>query len=926
MPPSVAAGASAGHVGGASGSDDACDLYKPVRALLQGIASLRHVEEAMDNGAALDTWNGPSTPVRCAIQVHDLRLLELLLRKGADVNSKDAKGVSALHMAVFDGKIDCVRALLDHGADVNLPDQHGQTPLFFAPSRHVCDLLVARQADASARNRKKQSPIHFAAHAGLNDAVEWLAGASADMLELCDEKGKTPMHYAGKSALKSTIAVLQGSIARAKKPNPMPIAVKNAIAKAARVPEQGAVSPDELEQVSTSGKQAARPASKEEVLEARLLADAWEKAKRRDFAAARESLASARAQCNRPKVWMHAAQLEREDAKYEEATRLCEEALQHHPNFAKLWMVVAAIAGEKTPADLAAGGALLAKGLEHCPDSLPLWRCAADNALQRGEINAAASILERGRALHKEAASDLLWLGSVEVALYARGEEPARQVINQALTEVPLSGLLWSRAIDLSQKHEQNAVGIDALKRCENDANVIISAAKLFWDDGKVLQARKWFQRAVSLNPRLGDAWATYLAFELDVGTPEEQLEVLSNLAEAKPNQGLKWNRVAKRVENWRTSYGAKARCYLERHFASTLTCKPLDSQVAALLERTFPEAGVRLGDRVSRVNGTDVDFMSLIDNERITQRSRILRKVQINNIVAADRVPPDNASLLQDLSMLGTRPEVDYASDSSEERRPDKEEVDGCLVWEVVLKKRTEDEKFGFLQVNGKQEFERRIVSSALNGSNAADDSAATLEGPNVLIIRRINEGGLLERWNRRHPDAQVLVNDRISSVNGATTVEEMVRATRSCRIAMRISRYTESFKVGLREKSGRKLGLRFESPQRGMSASIFVSEVLPEGLVAEHNAFQVSQRRWDLALLPGMLIEAANEAAGEATAIAEELRSNDKVLLLINRAETSLFSQQQAQDTFFQSMLQRPSATIQPAQQFHLQPSATQ
>lgn len=39
--------------------------------------------------------------------------------------------------------------------------------------------------------------------------------------------------------------------------------------------------------------------------------------------------------------------------------------------------------------------------------------------------------------------------------------------------------------------------------------------ARLFEKDNKVLKARKWFERAVTLAPRLGDAWAYFYVFEL---------------------------------------------------------------------------------------------------------------------------------------------------------------------------------------------------------------------------------------------------------------------------------------------------------------------------------------------------------------------------------------------------------------------------
>lgn len=68
---------------------------------------------------------------------------------------------------------------------------------------------------------------------------------------------------------------------------------------------------------------------------------------------------------------------------------------------------------------------------------------------------------------------------------------------------------------------------VEALKRCDNDANVITAVARRFWADRKYSKARKWFDRAATLDPNMGDAWAAYYAFELQQGGEAEQTGVL---------------------------------------------------------------------------------------------------------------------------------------------------------------------------------------------------------------------------------------------------------------------------------------------------------------------------------------------------------------------------------------------------------------
>jgi ankyrin repeat protein len=76
------------------------------------------------------------TPLQIAAQNADVRMLGLLLSKGAAINAADAGGRTALHDAVSAGdqdtmpqRIDTVRFLLAHGADVNAKNSEGKTPL-----------------------------------------------------------------------------------------------------------------------------------------------------------------------------------------------------------------------------------------------------------------------------------------------------------------------------------------------------------------------------------------------------------------------------------------------------------------------------------------------------------------------------------------------------------------------------------------------------------------------------------------------------------------------------------------------------------------------------------------------------------------------------------------------------------------------------
>jgi len=191
-------------------------LEETVQSFLRGRGKFREVERALDEGADPNQWEGAETPLICAVKANQARLVQLLIRRKVDVNRQDAKGISALHVATFKGRSHLVKLLLDGGANPNLKDCHGQTPIFFAPTRQICEALFARRADVTARNLEGQTPLHHASHAGFADVVAWFVEVmDENALDVEDHNGVTPVHYAQKSKVKCTHGRVQRSVQNA---------------------------------------------------------------------------------------------------------------------------------------------------------------------------------------------------------------------------------------------------------------------------------------------------------------------------------------------------------------------------------------------------------------------------------------------------------------------------------------------------------------------------------------------------------------------------------------------------------------------------------------------------------------------------------------------------------------------------------------
>jgi len=231
-----------------------------------------------------------------------------------------------------------------------------------------------------------------------------------------------------------------------------------------------------------------------------------------------------------------------------------------------------------------------------------------------------------------------------------------------------------------------------------------------------------------------------------------------------------------------------------------------------------------------------------------------------------------------------------------------EKHQGPGYKSWQVTLTK-ADGKKFGFSYLNGKTDFmERRTASgnkdesrdtSAMKSSQSSGDEEKKQAsvGPELLIVKKVQEEGLLHEWNQVHPDAVVMPGDRVSEVNGSRTLKGMQKELRHNSITMTIMRYGDRFKVELRKRKNQKrLGFKFGKHHGKGEADLKdlkITEVGTSGLLHELNETAISRELWNLVVLPGMKIEAVNSIKGSASQMAEELKTADNVQLLIRRAE---------------------------------------
>jgi cytohesin len=163
--------------------------------------------------------NANNTPLHVAAALGDAELVRLLLHKGGDVNAKDGMGNTPLlaatcgaHATVDEqgeiclsydvgggGHRDVVEVLLAKGADVNTGNWDGSTPLHRAAMhgrKDIAELLLVKGADLNAKKKSDGwTPLIEAAFHGRRDVVELLLAKGADPNGM-DNRGRAALQLA----------------------------------------------------------------------------------------------------------------------------------------------------------------------------------------------------------------------------------------------------------------------------------------------------------------------------------------------------------------------------------------------------------------------------------------------------------------------------------------------------------------------------------------------------------------------------------------------------------------------------------------------------------------------------------------------------------------------------------------------------------
>ena len=148
-------------------------------ALLATVAAAGLAAQSAPENAATDG----STPLHQAVRENDVKTVEALIKRGADVRAATRYGVTPIGLAALNGNAAILRRLLDAGADPNSATPGGETALMTAArtgNGQAVTLLLDRRADVNAKDTvRSQTALMWAVTENHPEVVKLLVARGA---------------------------------------------------------------------------------------------------------------------------------------------------------------------------------------------------------------------------------------------------------------------------------------------------------------------------------------------------------------------------------------------------------------------------------------------------------------------------------------------------------------------------------------------------------------------------------------------------------------------------------------------------------------------------------------------------------------------------------------------------------------------------
>lgn len=163
-----------------------------VNILIMAIKAVNYqlIEYLLENYPKFDVnrpQNSDYNPLIAATVEKDIKIIDMLLNKGANINSTDSNGNTPLMLSVYKNEMKIAEFLLQKGAKMDIKNTANENAFIIAVVRskiEIIKFLLESGADPNSGN--ENAPLHYAILRGVEEIVDLLiqSGAKPSMTDL----------------------------------------------------------------------------------------------------------------------------------------------------------------------------------------------------------------------------------------------------------------------------------------------------------------------------------------------------------------------------------------------------------------------------------------------------------------------------------------------------------------------------------------------------------------------------------------------------------------------------------------------------------------------------------------------------------------------------------------------------------------------